>query len=141
MHIVHVLVHLLKSFRGYDVKSSSTVFSDNIQWKFHIMEKREKLSSKKIEKQDKKSDSSWRLTWSCILQLFSHSCEISIRALFLICVKYQSKYFFALHLIAFQWSRSIYNPLQYPILDIGKALLDFPIRSSSKTGHVQDCTL
>ena len=32
----HVLVHLLKSFRAYIVKSSSTLFSDNIQWNLEI---------------------------------------------------------------------------------------------------------
>ena len=32
----HVLVHLLKSYRAYNVKSFSTVFSDNIQWNFKI---------------------------------------------------------------------------------------------------------
>ena len=32
----HVLVHLLKSCRAYNVKSFSTVFSDNIQWNFKI---------------------------------------------------------------------------------------------------------
>ena len=30
-YMTHVLVHLLKSFRAYIVKSSSTLFSDNIQ--------------------------------------------------------------------------------------------------------------
>ena len=32
----HVLVRLLKSFRAHNVKSSSTHFSDNIQWNFEI---------------------------------------------------------------------------------------------------------
>ena len=32
----HVLVHLLKSLRAYIVKSSSTLFSDNIQWNLEI---------------------------------------------------------------------------------------------------------
>ena len=30
----HVLVHCVKSIRAYNVKSSSTLFSDNIQWNF-----------------------------------------------------------------------------------------------------------
>ena len=30
-HEAHVLAHLLKSFTAYNVKSSSTLFSDNIQ--------------------------------------------------------------------------------------------------------------
>ena len=36
IHHAHVLVHLLKSFRAYNVKSSSTPFLDNIQWNFEI---------------------------------------------------------------------------------------------------------
>ena len=32
----HVLAHFLKSIRAYNVKSSSTLFLDNIQWNFEI---------------------------------------------------------------------------------------------------------
>ena len=32
----HVLVHCVKSIRAYNVKSSSTLFPDNIQWNFEI---------------------------------------------------------------------------------------------------------
>ena len=32
----HVLVHFVKSISAYTVKSSSTLFSDNIQWNFKI---------------------------------------------------------------------------------------------------------
>jgi len=35
-HLPHVLAHLLKSFRAHNVKSSSTLFLDNIQWNFEI---------------------------------------------------------------------------------------------------------
>ena len=31
-----MLVHFVKSIRAYNVKSSSTLFSDNIQWNFEI---------------------------------------------------------------------------------------------------------
>ena len=34
--VTHVLVYCVKSFRAYNVKSSSTLFSDNIEWKFEI---------------------------------------------------------------------------------------------------------
>ena len=34
--VSHVLAHLLKSFRAYNVKSSSTLFSDNILWMCEI---------------------------------------------------------------------------------------------------------
>ena len=34
--LAHVLVHCVKSIRAYNVKSSSTLFSDNIQWNFRI---------------------------------------------------------------------------------------------------------
>ena len=36
VHHTHVLVHFVKSNRAYNVKSSSTLFSDNIQWNFEI---------------------------------------------------------------------------------------------------------
>ena len=32
----HVLVHFVKSIGAYNVKSSSTLFSDNVQWSFEI---------------------------------------------------------------------------------------------------------
>ena len=35
-HITHVLAHLLKSLTAYNVKSSSTLFSENIQWNLEI---------------------------------------------------------------------------------------------------------
>ena len=35
-HQPHVLVHFVKSIRAYNVKSFSTLFSDNIQWNFEI---------------------------------------------------------------------------------------------------------
>ena len=34
--LAHVLVHCVKSIRAYNVKSFSTLFSDNIQWSFEI---------------------------------------------------------------------------------------------------------
>ena len=34
--VTHVLAHLLKSFWANNVKSSSTLFSNNIQWNFKI---------------------------------------------------------------------------------------------------------
>ena len=34
--LAHVLVHFVKSIRAYNVRSSSTLFSDNNQWNFEI---------------------------------------------------------------------------------------------------------